>query len=208
MIRDADKLRPEQIKMFSAIIHRTSKKVLNQLNELVEWAKAQREKTSIKLERIHLYDGINESIELLKESAFNKRITLENGIEQGLYVSADLHMLRSILQNLVTNAIKFTPKNGAPIRVTAKPDRDMIEICVQDAGIGMSPETVNMLFDRPGFPTVLGTNKERGTGLGLMLVKDFIAQHGGTIKIESEIGKGTCFKFTMPAAVELVGATS
>ncbi|WP_345950707.1 MULTISPECIES: hybrid sensor histidine kinase/response regulator [unclassified Mucilaginibacter] len=198
LMRDAEKLRPEQIKMFSGIIHKTSKKILNQLNELVEWAKTQREKIDLKRERIHLFEGINDALELLKENAVQKSIALENNIEHGLYVNADLYMLRSVLQNLVTNAIKFTPPGGSSVKVTATPVEDMVEICVQDAGVGMSKETMSKLFNRSGFPTVLGTSQERGTGLGLMLVKDFVVQHGGTISVESEVGQGTCFKFTMP----------
>lgn len=200
LTRDAEKLRPDQITMFSRIIYRTSKKILDQLNELVEWAKNQREKTEFKREKIHLADGIKESLDLLQANAIQKEIKLENNIEQGIYVNADSLMLRSILQNLVTNAIKFTPHGGQAIQVTAQPTDKMIEICVQDFGVGMSGTMAKQLFSTPGFSSVMGTGQERGSGLGLMLVKDFIVQHGGTISVESEEGKGTCFRFTMPAA--------
>ncbi|MDB5017656.1 MAG: hypothetical protein JWQ84_2488 [Mucilaginibacter sp.] len=194
--RDAEKMKPEQIKLFSEIINRTSNKILDQLNELVEWAKNQRENTNFKPEKLHLVKGINESLDLLKANAIQKEIRLENDIEEDIYVKADSLMFRSILQNLVTNAIKFTPHGGGKVLVTARPIDSMVEICIQDYGIGMTSQTKNMLFGN--LAPVLGTNKEKGTGLGLLLVKDFVTQHGGTIQVESELGKGTCFRFTMP----------
>lgn len=196
--KDAEKLRPEQIKMFSGIIYRTSNKILAQLNELVEWAKNQREKTEFKKQKLRLQHGINESLELLKANAIQKELALENEIDQDVYVYADSLMLRSILQNLVTNAIKFTPYGGGAIKVTAQPVDNMVEICIQDFGVGMSQETKEMLFGNSKSASLLGTSQEKGSGLGLMLVKDFVAQHGGTIHVDSELGKGTCFRFTMP----------
>jgi signal transduction histidine kinase len=131
-------------------------------------------------------------------NAIQKEIKLENEINEGIFVHADALMLRSILQNLVTNAIKFTPYGGQAIKVTAKPVDNMVEICIQDFGIGMPATKAHQLFSTPNFPSALGTSQEKGTGLGLMLVNDFVLQHGGTIKAESEEGKGTCFRFTMP----------
>lgn len=196
--RDIEKLRPDQIKMFSGIINRTSNKILDQLNELVEWAKNQREKVNFQPEKLHLTQGINESLDLLRANALQKQITLENNTEEGIYVNADALMLRSILQNLVTNAIKFTPHAGGSVVVTAQPVHHMVEISVKDPGMGMSPKTKEMLFGNVTTASLLGTNQERGTGLGLLLVKDFVAQHGGSICVDSELGKGTCVKFTMP----------
>lgn len=198
--RDAEKLRPEQIKLLSGIISKTSQKILSQLNELVEWAKNQREKTSFRPKKLHLADGINESLELLRANAAQKEIKLENNTMAGIYVHADALMLRSILQNLVTNAIKFTPFGGRPVTVSAQPVDDMIEICIQDFGVGMSPNTKETLFAPVNSASLLGTNQEKGTGLGLMLVKDFVVQHGGKIQVDSDPGQGTCFRFTMPAA--------
>jgi signal transduction histidine kinase len=197
--KDAEKMRPEQIKMFSGIIHKTSNKILTQLNELVEWAKNQREKTEFKKQKLRLKHGINESLELLKANAIQKNITLENEIDHDVFVYADSLMLRSILQNLVTNAIKFTPYGGGAIKVTAQPLENMVEICIQDFGVGMSRETKEMLFGHSKASSRLGTSQEQGSGLGLLLVRDFVEQHGGSIQVDSELGKGTCFRFTMPA---------
>ncbi|MHB8207718.1 hybrid sensor histidine kinase/response regulator [Mucilaginibacter sp.] len=196
--RNAEKLQPEQIKMFAGIINRTSHKILDQLNELVEWAKEQREKTSFKPQNLRLRQCINESLDLLRENARQKVITLENQVDDNLYIHADLLMFRSILQNLVTNAIKYTPAGGGTVTVTARAVDEMVELCIRDDGVGMSEKTREMLFSQFNAASLMGTSKEKGTGLGLLLVKDFVATHGGMIRVESELDKGTCFLFTIP----------
>ena len=195
--RDIEILGKNEVKNFSQIIHRTSKKILNQLNELVEWAKNQREKTNFNPTKLHLSSGTNEAIELLKNNAMHKSITLEHLITEEIYVLADSLMLRSILQNLITNAIKFTPEGGK-VQVSARHSDKMVEICVQDNGIGIEQSVKDRLFVSTA-SSVTGTNNEQGSGLGLLLVKDFVTQHGGTIKVESTPGNGACFKFTIPA---------
>jgi signal transduction histidine kinase len=198
LTHNADRLRPDQVKGFSGIIHRTSKKILEQLNELVEWAKTQRERVSFAPGTLHLKTGISEAMELLKHTAGQKEISLDNYIPDNIFVNADALMLRSILQNLVTNAIKFTPHGGSAIRVTAQPLGEMVEVCIQDYGIGMSEETKRLVLADDHGRSVLGTNQEIGSGLGLLLVKDFVIQHGGLLQVDTEVGKGTCFKFTLP----------
>jgi signal transduction histidine kinase len=193
-----ENIKPKEIKMYAGIIHRTSNKILEQLNELVDWAKKQREKTKFNPEKLQLVKGINESLELLKAGAIQKSIKFDNNIPEDIYIYADSIMLRSILQNVVTNAIKFTPRGGGVIKVTANPLDSMVEICVQDNGVGMSAETRHKLLSNGISPSFLGTEKEQGSGLGFILIKDFVLQHGGAIDIDSELGKGTCFKFTMP----------
>ena len=189
-------LTPLQIQQLSQIIHRTSHKLLDQLNEVVEWAKKQSEKTNFNPEKIRLADGIGESLELLKPNASQKEIMLENKTPKNIYVKADSLMLRSIVQNLVTNAIKYTSEGGSVI-INAKLDDEMVLVFVEDSGVGMSMETQSLLLSNANSSSP-GTNLEQGTGLGLLLVKDFVAQHGGSIMIDSELGKGTSFKFTMP----------
>lgn len=188
---------PKNISTLSTIIHSTSKKILQQLNELVEWAKKQQDKTNFKPEAMHLFNGMNESLELLNDNAFQKQINLQNLVPKDIYVSADTLMFRSIVQNLVTNAIKYTSQGGC-VKVTAQTLQNMVEVCIEDTGVGMSPETQNKLFATSFSSSLTGTNNEKGSGLGLLLVKDFVAQHGGSIHIESFEGVGTCFKFTIP----------
>lgn len=189
---------PQETQHLAAIIHRTSNKILEQLNELVNWAKNQREKTAFNPVSMQLRNGIELSLEILKPNAFQKDVTLENNIQENIFVKADIFMLRSILQNVTMNAIKYTPEGGL-VTVSASLAKNMVEVCVTDTGIGMSQEVQQSLFTSISPVSITGTNNEQGSGLGLLLVRDFVAQHGGSIKIESELKKGTCFKFTIPA---------
>ena len=187
-----------EIQPFAKIIHSTSHNILQQLNELVDWAKTQQEKTTLNIEKINLFAAVEESFELLKVYATQKNIVFENKVPPGIYVNAQALMLRSVLQNLVTNAIKYSLQGGL-VTVTAQRIDRMAEVCVIDSGIGMDTNTRENLFTNSNATSISGTNNEIGSGLGLILVKDFVVQHGGTLRVESEIKKGTCIFFTMPA---------
>ncbi len=187
----------EQVQPFAKIIHRSAQNILQQLNELVEWARVQQDKTTLYPERLQLVAAVHQSFELLKANAAQKNIVLENKLSVDLYVTADALMLRSVLQNLVTNAIKFSYEGGM-VSIVAERKDEMVEVGVMDAGIGMEAATSENLFIKSNASTVAGTNNEQGSGLGLKLVKDFVAQNGGTLRVESEIKKGTCIFFTIP----------
>ena len=185
------------IQPYIKVINRTSHKILDQLNELVDWAQLQREKTALHFEKLHLALGIDQSLELLRANALQKNIVLENKVPFSIYVNADILMLRSIVQNLVTNAIKYTPPNGL-ITVNAQRIDKMVEVSITDTGIGMKADVRKNLFTNSHAASVSGTNNEKGSGLGLILVKDFVAQHNGDMRAESELGKGTRIIFTLP----------
>ncbi len=187
----------DPIQPFVKIIERSSHNILRQLNELVNWAKTQQEKATVNLEKIYLVSAIRESFELLKPNASQKNIVLENKVSNDIFIKADALMLRSILQNLVTNSIKYSWQGGK-VMITAKPKGSLTEVCIMDSGLGMDEATRQKLFTKSNSMSVSGTNNEEGTGLGLILVKDFVSQHGGTVRVESEIEKGTCIYFTMP----------
>ena len=195
---EIEDIEPKKLKMLSGVIHRTSNRILTQLNELVDWAKKQRQKTTFNPQKIQLNDAINEALELLKETAIQKDVKFEIQTSIDFFVNADPLMLRSILQNIVTNAIKYSPRKGI-VNVSAQLTDKMVEICVMDFGVGMSEKTKNTILGNNNTTSLPGTDKEQGTGLGLLLVKDFVAQHGGRILIESKLRKGTSFKFTIPA---------
>jgi signal transduction histidine kinase len=195
---DPENLSPGQVKQLSQIIHRTSNKLLNQLNEVIDWAKKQSRKTSFNPQKVKLADGAEESLEILKPNAQQKKINIKNHIPKDMEVMADPLMLRSIVQNLVTNAIKYTPEGGL-VQLSAKIDAHMVCISVIDSGIGMADETKARLFKNTDQRSLLGTNNEPGSGLGLLLVNDFVNQHGGRIDVESTPGTGTTICFTIPA---------
>ncbi|HZX58495.1 MAG TPA: hybrid sensor histidine kinase/response regulator, partial [Mucilaginibacter sp.] len=144
---DPEKMDPKQLKQLSQIINRTSHRLLDQLNEVVEWAKKQSEKTNFNPQKVLLFDGIDESLEILRPNATQKTIRLENKTPRDLYVKADSLMLRSIVQNLVTNAIKYTPEGGSVV-INAESDAQMVCIFVEDSGIGMTSEMKEKLFTK------------------------------------------------------------
>jgi len=195
---DAENMTQRQISQLTQIINRTSHKLLDQLNEVIEWAKKQSQKTNFNPEKICLTDGIEESLELLKPNASQKAIRLQNKTPEDIFVKADPLMLRSIVQNVVTNAIKYTPQGGS-VSINAKSDGQMVFVFVEDSGVGMTSEMQKKLFSRVNSISLSGTDNEIGSGLGLLLVNDFVAQHGGTINVESVVGMGTTFTFSMPA---------
>ncbi len=112
-------------------------------------------------------------------------------------VFADKNMLQTILRNLTTNAIKFTHKNGSITILDAQQENEIM-ITVSDTGVGMGVKTTNQLFKISEKVSTPGTEKEKGTGFGLLLCKEFVEKHGGRIWVESELGKGSDFKFTLP----------
>jgi len=197
--KDAEQSVFDKVKPLAKIIHRTSNQILQQLNELVEWAQTQREKTTFNSEKLNLVQGVEHSFELLRANAMQKNIVLENNVDPDIYVNADTLMLRSILQNLVTNAIKYTPSGGS-VSVSARLTDQMVEVSVTDTGVGMEADIIKNLFNSSNSNSVSGTNNEKGSGLGLILVKDFVTQHGGTIRAESEVGKGTKIVFSVPGS--------
>jgi signal transduction histidine kinase len=188
----------DSIQPFVKVIHRSSHNILKQLNELVDWAQKQQQKTTLNPEKIHLFSAVQQSFELLSPNALLKNIALENHIPGHLYVNADALMLRSILQNLVTNSIKYS-FDGAMVKVNACKLEKMTEVSVIDYGLGMNIDTRDHLFGGNNGRSAPGTNNEKGTGLGLVLVNDFVTQHKGTLRVESELNKGTSIFFTVPA---------
>ena len=185
------------IEPLAKIINKTSNNILLQLNELIEWGKSQQEKIISNHERIHLFHAVDDGLEILQLTAEQKGIILRNDIPNDIYVTGDHLMLRSIFQNLVTNSLKYTGTGGL-IVISAQPIDKMVEIGIKDTGIGMEPEISNKLFSSTIYTSLPGTNNEEGSGIGLKIVKDFVNQHRGTIRVESEIEKGTSIYFTIP----------
>jgi signal transduction histidine kinase len=183
-------------------IHKNVHKTYNLLQNLLMWAKAQKDGIEFNTEELNLFLVSNEVIEFLKESAENKSIQINNEIGEDIMIKADKHMLATILRNFVSNAIKFTPPKGQ-IFLSAersKEDRGQngVVISVRDTGVGMTPELQSKLFNIAENVSSKGTEREDGTGLGLILCKDFIDKHGGKIEVKSEPGKGSEFIFTIP----------
>ncbi len=167
------------------------------LDDLLNWANFQKGKIVFSPKKIDLYDFTREKIKIIENIASTKAIKIENTIAEKTEIFADENMLSTIFRNLLTNAIKFTHKGGE-INIFIKQKTKKIEISIQDNGIGISAEIQKQLFKIDSQISTQGTESETGTGLGLMLCKDFIEKNGGEIFVKSEVGKGSIFTFSMP----------
>ncbi|MCB2194209.1 MAG: HAMP domain-containing histidine kinase [Bacteroidetes bacterium] len=192
----------EEQKKYVHHIHTNVHKTYNLLQNLLMWAKAQKDGIEFNVEELNLFLVSTEVVEFLKESAENKLIQINNQINEGIVVNADKNMLETILRNLISNAIKFTPKNGQIFLSANKNEEDSgindVEISVRDTGVGMSAELQSKLFNIAENVSTKGTEREDGTGLGLILCKEFIDKHGGNIEVKSEPDNGSEFIFTLP----------
>jgi|WetSurMetagenome_2_1015567.scaffolds.fasta_scaffold191150_2 signal transduction histidine kinase len=187
----------DEIEIFANYINSSAQVTYNLLDNLLIWGKSQTGRISFKPQKLNLSSICNNIQELLSTTAYAKNITVNYSIEEEIVVFADIDMLKTILRNLVSNAIKFTYKNGA-INISAVKNPSGITISVSDNGIGIKPENLKELFDISQMHTTTGTAEEEGTGLGLIICKDFVEKHGGEIGVESESGKGSRFYFTLP----------
>lgn len=180
-------------------MNKTSKEGLRLLDNLLDWARSQTGTLALHPQNINPAEIGREVIELLMTSASAKNIKLDVAISEDLKVFADRNMLAAILRNLISNAIKYTPEGGN-IKLEARPDASSskVEITVSDNGIGIKKENLKTIFDLDEQRTTPGTNNEKGTGLGLIICKEFVEKQGGTIWVESEEGKGSKFTFTLP----------
>jgi len=183
------------------VIHSISNKTYNLLEDLLMWAKSQTGQLVTEPKRINFNDACCETIENLKSNAIAKNITISYPNEQPIFLWADDNMLKTIIRNLVSNAIKFTHTNGL-ITIYAEEVQNMAIITVSDNGIGIHENDYYKLWEIGTKYSTKGTANESGSGLGLILCKEFVEKHGGTISVESTVGKGTKFQFNIPLFLE------
>ncbi len=187
----------EEIETYSGIIQDSSWRAMDLLTNLIEWSSSQSGRMEFNPEYIEFTALINEVIKLLNDSAQQKSITISSEIPPDATVFADKDMLSTIMRNLISNALKFTNSGGEiVILATQKQDEMMVAVC--DNGVGIKKEIIEKLFRIEESTSTMGTQKELGTGLGLLLCKEFVEKHGGKIWAESETGKGSTFYFTIP----------
>lgn len=186
---------------YAAIIAQSSNKAMDLLNNLMEWAQARTGRVKFKPEHIEISDYITEITELYFDIAGQKSITISNHLPWEFSIFADKAMISTVFRNLISNALKFTMPGGK-VLISAIKDNDEIIFSVQDTGIGISGNRVEKIFNIDRAKTTLGTNNEEGTGLGLILCKEFVEIHGGKIRVESEDGLGSTFYFTLPYTVK------
>ncbi|MGB8316604.1 MAG: PAS domain-containing sensor histidine kinase [Ignavibacteriaceae bacterium] len=193
---EIESLSHEEIIQFSKALNENLNSLFGLLENLLNWSMMQRNILEYKPVKLKLYDLVNKIIGILSKGAAEKNISLSNNIKAETSVYADVDMLRSIVQNLIMNAIKFTPTEGRII-VSSVNKEGLVEVSVQDTGTGIEPEKISNLFHLGSKFTTDGTAGEKGTGLGLPLCKEFVERNEGKIWVESELGKGSKFIFTL-----------
>ncbi len=195
LLKNLRKYDIEKIEKQLNVIYTASKQTYNLLEDLLLWSKSQSNKLSFEPQTYFFSEICNELISNFKINS--KNITINCLETERTKIKADLNMLKTVMRNLVSNAIKFTNQNGSINIYSEKSDENII-ITVSDNGIGIPEENITNLWDYSQLITTSGTEGERGTGIGLPLCKEFVEKHGGKIWVESEVGKGSDFKFTMP----------
>jgi signal transduction histidine kinase len=187
----------EEIRKYNKIINDSARNIHQLIENLLEWSRSQAGNIDFSPKLCNLLPVTNDIQNIFNIQIRKKNITVLNNIPENLNVFADKNLLSTILRNLVSNAIKFTPPGGY-ITLSAEKSDGKVDISVSDTGIGMSRHQINNMFQLDTHITKTGTSQEKGTGLGLILCKEFIEIHKGTIHIESEPDKGSIFTFSLP----------
>jgi PAS domain S-box-containing protein len=200
LLSDSDLTEVEK-KQYIEFIKESSKSMLSLVNSLLDWTRLQTGRIRFEPEKIEAYKIIDSSLNALSGVAFQKKIEIISDISKDIVIFIDKDLMLQVFNNLISNAIKFTPQHGT-ITISVKPSERMrfIEFSIKDTGIGIKPDDIKKLFKVDTKFTSEGTEGEKGTGLGLSLVKEIIDKHGGKVWVESELGKGSEFKFTLPTA--------
>jgi signal transduction histidine kinase len=189
----------EQIDEFANAILHSSNRIMELLMNLMEWAQSHTERIEVNPVHFDIGDFINETILLYHDIAVQKSISIRMNLPQILTVFADKAMIGTVLRNLISNAIKFTMPGGEVI-ISVAEEQDEIIFSVRDTGVGIAKSSIGNLFRIDKSYSTFGTNKEKGSGLGLILCKEFVEKQGGKIWVESEEQIGSTFFFTLPQA--------
>ncbi|MBV5314777.1 MAG: tetratricopeptide repeat protein [Prolixibacteraceae bacterium] len=189
---------PTELKEILLSLYKSAENVSILLENLLIWAQSQLNKIQYLPTELKLTDVIQNSIRGLKQSADNKQIDLKFELNDQIFVLVDLNLVQSIMRNLLSNAIKFTHRGGSVIIKSDVRYMNSAYISIIDNGVGIEESSLSKIFDISNTHHTIGTENEKSTGLGLILVKEFVEKNNGTITIESQKGKGTIVSFTLP----------
>jgi PAS domain S-box-containing protein len=196
--QNAGSISPQELAQLGGTMYQAADNLFKFLQNLLEWAQMQSGSISLIQKDISLSELIAKNVEVIKDRSKQKGISINNMVTDNIHAYADEKMTNSVLMNMISNAVKFTHRNGV-VTVSAKKTGDqMIEISVRDTGIGMSKSMVEKLFELGEKTGRQGTDGELSTGLGLILCKEFIDKNGGKIWVESQENMGSTFYFTLP----------
>ncbi len=194
---EVDDLSKEEISHYSRSLNKVLKSQFELLENLLEWSRIKTGRMEYQPVNIHLNESVTNTMGLLGGNAMRKNIELINNVDNNLILYADDKMFQSILQNILSNAIKFTNPEGN-VTVTSIEQKNKINIIIADTGIGIKKEYIELLFRSDTVHTTRGTAGEQGTGLGMMLIKEMVEKHGGSVVVESEENVGTIVTLIFP----------
>ncbi|MCF7920562.1 MAG: HAMP domain-containing histidine kinase [Candidatus Cloacimonetes bacterium] len=197
LLKNYEKLPPEKMHDFIIRINRCAEQGFALLRNLLLWSRYQTGTLDIDIAQINLNRIVEENILFLSENAFSKGIEIANKLKQQIVICADENMLSTVIRNLLSNAIKFTPRDGI-VTIESEENNEGVILSITDTGIGMSKDEIDGLFDSDVIISKQGTEREQGTGLGLIICREFVRQNGGQLWVESKKGKGTKFSFNLP----------
>jgi len=197
LLKEYDNRDPEENKEMIIHIFNSAVHGFDLLNNLLEWSRSQTGRIEYEPQDFSLTDLIRQNILLISDAAYKKNIEVQNEITEYILAFGDRRMINTVVRNLISNALKFT-KPGGEIVLSHKKENEFIEVTVSDTGVGIKEENISKLFRLEESISTPGTDKEQGTGLGLILCKEFVEKNGGEIWVESKIGEGSKFIFSLP----------
>jgi len=197
MTKSIDTLDKNKLLEYIRLLENSTRNTLKLLENLLSWARSQTGNLTFRPRKIDLNALLYKTVSLYTEIANEKSISIKFESTEEIFVFGDHDMLQTVTRNLLSNAIKFTPVNGS-ITIECKPSGRFARVDVIDTGVGMTEENLATIFDLSVNSSTKGTNDESGTGLGLILCKEFVEINAGTIFVESEVNKGSTFSYTVP----------
>lgn len=198
IMEETESLSTDEVKEYAGVIFNSSNYLLKLVENLLEWSRVQSGRINIEPVLFNVRDLVSDAVNVYKNNAANKGVKILCDIPEDLNAVADLYCIDTVIRNLLSNAIKFTDKDGI-VKISASNRNNIVSVKIEDTGIGMSRGDIQKLFKLDSQFSTPGTQREKGTGLGLILVKDFIELNNGEIKVESKEGIGTAITFTLPA---------
>jgi len=201
MLLNDEDLSPSERKQYAFYIKESSESMLALVNSILDWTRLQTGRIRFEPEKVMVNEIIRKAINSSRGFAMKKKINLIDELSSEYFVFIDPGLILQVINNLISNAMKFTPAGGTiAIKAVQSQEPRFIELTVSDTGVGIAEENIPKIFSIESKFTTLGTNGEKGTGLGLSLVREIVEKHGGKIWVESELDKGTDFKFWLPKA--------
>lgn len=197
LIRKGDDIDHIKRDRFIKLIHESTVNIYKLLENLLFWSRSQTGRLKYAPVNLNLLEIINECLNVLKPTANKKDIEIEVNVKEDITIKGDGNMIKTVIRNLVSNAIKYTPKGKITVGTYSQDDNYQV-VYIQDNGVGIKSEDIDLIFKVSSVKSKEGTHGEKGTGLGLIICKEFIEKNGGKIWVESDLNKGSVFYFSIP----------